>query len=108
MRPTAPTVDAISGLANPVDQEIFKEKICMYVKTEVGIKTAMKSLYYLIWRQCSKSIRSRLGGYNDYNIYLAQADSMALLKGIQAKMTGYRNKLYVPHALHKTMLDSIV
>jgi hypothetical protein len=30
---------------------------------------------------------------------------MALLKGIQAEMTGFRNKLYLPHALHKTMKD---
>jgi hypothetical protein len=30
---------------------------------------------------------------------------MALLKGIRAEMTGFRNKLYLPHALHKTMKD---
>jgi hypothetical protein len=30
---------------------------------------------------------------------------MALLKGIRAEMTGFQNKLYLPHALHKTMID---
>jgi hypothetical protein len=30
---------------------------------------------------------------------------MALLKGIRAEMTGFRNKLYLTHALHKTMAD---
>jgi hypothetical protein len=63
----------------------------------------MKSLYDLIWGQCSESIRSRLQGYDDFNTYSAKADSMALLKGIRAEMTGFRNKLYLPHALHKTM-----
>jgi hypothetical protein len=102
-RPTAPTADAITGLIDPVDQEIFNEKIHMYVKTEAGIETAMKSLYDLIWGQCSESIHSRLRGYDDYNTYSTNADSMALLKGIRAEMTGFRNKLYLPHALHKTM-----
>jgi hypothetical protein len=84
-RPLAPT--AVAGVINPVDQEIFKEKIQMYVKTKAGIKTAMKSLYDLIWGQCSESIRSRLRGYDDYTAYSANADSMALLKGIRAEMT---------------------
>jgi hypothetical protein len=104
-RPTAPIATGDPPVVDPVDQEIFKEKIRMYVKTEAGIETAMKSLYDLIWGQCSESIRSRLRGYDDFNTYSANADSMALLKGIRAEMTGFRNKLYLPHALHKTMKD---
>jgi hypothetical protein len=30
---------------------------------------------------------------------------MSLLKGIRAEMTGFWNKMYLPHALHKTMKD---
>jgi hypothetical protein len=33
------------------------------------------------------------------------ADSIALLKGIRAKMTGFRAKQYLTHGLHKIMLD---
>jgi hypothetical protein len=32
-------------------------------------------------------------------------DSIALLKGIQAEMTGFRNKQYLTHGLHKSMKD---
>ena len=59
-RPTAPIAIGTPPVVDPVDQEIFKEKIRMYVKTEAGIETAMKSLYDLIWGQCSESLRSRL------------------------------------------------
>jgi hypothetical protein len=104
-RPTAPLATGTPPQVDPVDQEIFREKIRMYVKTEVGIEAAMKSVYDLIWGQCSESIQSRLRGYDDYNIYSANADSMALLKGIRAEMTGFRNKMYLPHALHKTIAD---
>ncbi len=75
----------------------------MYVKTEAGIETAMKSLYDLIWGQCSESLRSRLRGYDDFHAYSVNADSMALLKSVRAEMTGFRNKMYLTHALHKTM-----
>ncbi len=65
----------------------------------------MKSLYDLIWGQCSESLRSRLRGYGDYNTYSVNADSIALLKGIRAEMTGFRAKQYLTHGLHKIMLD---
>jgi hypothetical protein len=65
----------------------------------------MKSLYDLIWGQCSGLLRSRLRGYDDFTTYSTNADSLALLKGIRAKLTGFCNKQYLPHSLHKIMLD---
>jgi hypothetical protein len=88
-----------------VDQEIFKEKIRMYVKVEASIETTMKSLYDLLWGKCSETIRSRLREHNNYADYSANADSMALLKAIRAEMTGFRDKQYLPHSLHKMMRD---
>ena len=58
IRPVAPTgtSDGTVITVDEVDKEIFKEKIRMYVKTEAAIETAMKSLYDLIWGQCTKSL----------------------------------------------------
>ena len=104
-RPTAPIATGDPPTIDSVDQEIFKEKIRMYVKTEASIETTMKSLYDLIWGQCSESLRSRLRGYNDYSNYSVNADSIALVKGILAEMTRFRNKQYLTHGLHKIMKD---
>jgi hypothetical protein len=104
-RPAAPVATGTPAVVGAVNQEIFKEKIWMYVKIESSIETTMKSLYDLIWGQCSESLRSRLRGYGDYNTYSVNADSIALLKGIRAKMTGFRAKQYLTHGLHKIMLD---
>jgi hypothetical protein len=82
---------------DPVEQEIFKEKIWIYKKIESSIETTMKSLY---------DLRSRLRDYDDYTAYSTSADSMALLKAVGTKMTGFRNKQYLPHALHKIMSES--
>jgi hypothetical protein len=70
-----------------------------------AITAAMKSLYDLLWGQCSKSLRSRLCSFDDYPTYLQNGDSLTLLKGIRAEMTGFRNKQYLLHSLHKTMSD---
>jgi hypothetical protein len=75
----------------------------MFVKTKAAIESTMKSLYDLIWGQCSKSQRSRLRSHYDFATYSTTADSLALLKGIRAEMTGFRNKQYLPHSLHKIM-----
>jgi hypothetical protein len=54
----------------------------MFVKTKAAIESTMKSLYDLIWGQCSESLRSRLRGHSDFTTYSVDADSLALLKGI--------------------------
>jgi hypothetical protein len=88
-----------------VDQEIFREEVRMFVKTKAVIESTMKSLYDLIWGQCRESLRSRLRGNSDFATYSVNADSLALLKGIRAEMTGFRTKQYLPHSLDKTMCD---
>jgi hypothetical protein len=104
-RPATPVATGTPTVIDAVDQEIFKEKIRMYVKIESSIETTMKSLYDLIWGQWSESQRSRLRGYGDYNMYSVNADSIALLEGIRTKMTGFRAKQYLTHGLNKIMLD---
>jgi hypothetical protein len=103
-KPTAPAGIGTPLVIDPVDQEIFREEIQIFVKTKAAIESTMKSLYDLIWGQCSESLRSRLRGCNDYATYSSGAsDSLALLKGIRAKMTGFRNKQYLPPLLHQKM-----
>jgi hypothetical protein len=105
-RPTAPPAIGDPPTVDAVEQEIFREKIRMYVKTEAAIETAMKSLYDLIWGQCTESLHSRLRGSNDaFTTYSTTADSITLLKSIRAEMTGLRDKQYLSHALHKIMRD---
>jgi hypothetical protein len=99
-RPIAPVATGTPPAIDAVDQEIFKEKIRMYVKVEASIETTMKSLYDLLWGQCRETICSRLRGYDDYADYSANAGSMVLLKAIRAEMTGFRDKQYLPHSLH--------
>jgi hypothetical protein len=105
-RPTAPpAIGEPPTTVDPVEQEIFREKIHIYVKTEAAIETVMKSFYGLIWGQCTESLRSRLRGNDVFTTYSTTADSITLLKSIRAELTGLRDKQYLSHALHKIMRD---
>jgi hypothetical protein len=81
-RPAAPIGVGTPPVVDSVDQEMFRNEVRMYVKTKAAIKSTMKSLYDLIWGQCSKSLRSRLRGHSNFTRYSVDADSIALLKGI--------------------------
>jgi hypothetical protein len=82
VRPSATIGIGTPAVIDAVDQEIFREEIRMFVKTNAAIESTMKSLYDLIWGQCSESLRSRLRGHNNFATYSTIADSLALLKGI--------------------------
>jgi hypothetical protein len=81
-RPTAPIGTGTPAVIDAVDQEIFQEEMRMFVKTKAAIESTMKSLYDLIWGQCSESLQSRLRGHDGFATYSTSADSLALLKGI--------------------------
>jgi hypothetical protein len=104
-RPTAPIGEGTPPVVEAVEQEIFKEKIRLYVKTDVAIETTMKLLYDLIWGQCTELLHSRLQGNDNFTTYSTTADTITLLKSIQAEMTGFPNSQYLPHELHKIMHD---
>ncbi len=102
-RPAAPVGDPTTQLIDPTDAEIFRQEVRMYVQMRAAITAAMKSLYNLLWGECSESLRSRLRGFDDYPTYSQDGDSLTLLKGIKAEMTGFSNTQYMSHSLHKTI-----
>jgi hypothetical protein len=104
-RPSAPVGTGTPPIVDDIEKETFKEETRVFVKTKASIESTMKSLYDLIWGQCSESLRSRLRGCNDCATCCTDADSLALLKGIRAEMTGFRNKQYLPHSPHSMMSD---
>ncbi len=55
-RPSPPTAVGDPPLVDPVDQEIFGEELRMFVKTKGAIESTMKSLYDLLWGQCSETL----------------------------------------------------
>jgi hypothetical protein len=104
-RPVAPVADATTKTIDPTDAKMFKQEVRMHVQMRAAIASAMKSLCDLLWGQCSESLRSRLRSFEDCPTCSQNGDSLTLLKGIRAEMTGFRNKQCLSHSSHKTMRD---
>jgi hypothetical protein len=102
-RPSPPIQVGTPAVIDLVDQEIFREEFRLFVKTKGAIESTMKSLYDLLWGQCSESLNLRLRGDPNYTTYSINADSLALLNGIRAGMTAFQKKRYLPHLLHLIM-----
>jgi hypothetical protein len=65
----------------------------------------MKALYSVAWGQCSEALRSKLKSNPDYTTFSADADSLALLKAIRSKMTGFKRLHYLTHSVHSILRE---
>ena len=65
----------------------------------------MKSLYDLVWGQCSETMRSRPRSIHGYEKITSDADSISLLKAIRAEMAGFKEKQYLVHLIHNLIRD---
>jgi hypothetical protein len=103
-RPVAPVEDATTKTIVPADAETFKQEVQMHVQMRAAFAAAMKSLCDLLWGQCGKLPRSRLRSFNDHPTHSQDGDSLALLKGIQAEMTGFACHVRLDPTLESTNL----
>mmetsp|Transcript_6154 Transcript_6154/g.8899 ORF Transcript_6154/g.8899 Transcript_6154/m.8899 type:complete len:160 (-) Transcript_6154:953-1432(-) len=72
---------------------------------DAAIVSTLKSIYDLIWGQCSETLCSRLQGTEDFKEYSANASTIALLKATMAQMTGFKDKQYIHHSIHCIMRE---
>jgi len=65
----------------------------------------MKSLYDLVWGQCTKAMKAKIKACSKYQDFYTSGDSLALLKAIRAEITRFVQRQCIPHAVHKVMKD---
>ena len=66
-----------------MDMAIFVEDIKEYVKKRNILKENIQRLYFIIWEQCSKTTRAKLGGTKNFNKIEEEKDSITLLREIK-------------------------
>jgi hypothetical protein len=93
--------DPVTG-ANASEKRVWEKRIDEYVKRKITLEENMKTLYTLIWGQCTDPMRARLESktthaaiYNDYN-------SLELLKSLKASVYNFQGLKYLPQALHES------
>ena len=83
--------------------KIWETKISDYCKRESYLEENLKTLYSLVWGQCTDLIRARIEALDAHKQMFEDGDSIGLLIAIKALVYNYQSQKYKPLALHENM-----
>jgi hypothetical protein len=94
--------------ADPVDDtnkrlnRIWEKEVDEYVKRKTYLEDNMKTVYSLVWGQCTDMTRQKLESLDAFDAITAGGDGLALLKAIKDLVYNFQSQKYLPHALHES------
>jgi hypothetical protein len=106
---------AITNLAAPVFTEpadlaatgvsaarkrLWERQVDKLGKRESYLEENMKTIYSLVWGQCTEIMRQRLEALPSFNTMSTKGDSIGLLKAIKSLVYNFQSQKYLPHSLH--------
>jgi hypothetical protein len=94
--PTDPAGD------NKTLQRIWEKEVDEYVKRKTYLEDNMKTVYSLVWGQCTDVMRQRIEALDTYETISINADGLGLLKAIKDLVYNFQSQKYLPHALHES------
>eukprot|EP00957_Ditylum_brightwellii_P099835 7606358-Ditylum_brightwellii.AAC.1 len=69
---TRPSV--LESTADQLEQDIYKEEACKYVKEKKALERVTKQAYSLVWGQCSIPMKEKLWTVDEYDTFSADKD----------------------------------
>ena len=88
--PEKPSEDEINE--SPAVEDIYQLKLKEFVKDERALKVALKSMFAVIWGQCSNSIRTKLEKKKNIQDIKSKGDVVQLLLHIRHACMNYEDK----------------
>jgi hypothetical protein len=95
--PTDPPADA-----SRTQVRIWEKRVDEYVKKETHLEENIKTIYSLIFGQCTEAMRAKLESISSHQQIVVAADGIALLKNIKTVMYNFQSQKYAPLALHES------
>ena len=81
---------------------IWEKKVDEYVKRDNYLKENIKTLYSLVWGQCTDIMRQRIEALDIFMGMAAEGDGLALIKAIKNVAFNFQSQKYLPHSLHES------
>jgi hypothetical protein len=98
--PVWPIPDDIPADSSNGAKIIWKNRLTEYVKRKSLLAENVKTVYSLIWGQCSDIMRQKIASHSDYETIEDVSDAIGLLKTIKSIMFNFQGQIYRPQALH--------
>ena len=81
---------------------IWEKQVDEYVKRDNYLKENIKTLYSLVWGQCTDIMRQRIEALDTFVGMAAEGDGLALIKAIKNVVFNFQSQKYLPHSLHES------
>ncbi len=89
--------------ANRTETRIWEKTVDEYVKQRSYLAENMKTLYSLVWGQCTDSMRQKLEAHKTFAGVSTTGDGLGLLKLVKGIAFRFQSQKYLPHALHEAL-----
>jgi hypothetical protein len=99
-KPTYPIIpEDIAADSSDGAKIIWKNRLREYMKRESVLIENVKTVYSLIWGQCTDVMRQKIASHSDYETTEDVSDAIGLLKTIKSIMFNFQGQIYRPQAL---------
>ena len=102
---------AVPTLTEPMDPpteatrsqiRIWEKRIDEFVKKETHLEENIKTVYSLIFGQCTEAIRAKLESVGNHQAISVASNGIELLKNIKTIMYNFQSQKYGPLGLHES------
>jgi hypothetical protein len=101
-RPTIEVPNDPPDDATKTQLRIWEKKIDEFVKRETYLDENLKTIYSLVWGQCTDIMRQKVESLETFESTSATYDGIGLLKAIKDVVFNFQSQKYLPHALHES------
>ena len=88
--------------ANKTMERIWEKEVDEYVKRKCNLEENVKTIYSLVWGQCSDIMRQKLEALDNFNTIKAEGNGVDLLKAIKSLTFNFQSQKYLPHSIHES------
>jgi hypothetical protein len=97
VEPTDPT-----AAATMTQLRIWEKRVDEHVKRQTYLVENMKTVYSLVWGQCTDMMRQRLEATNNFRRLSSDGDGLRLIMAIKNLVFNFQSQKYLPQALHES------
>ena len=94
--------DPIEG-ATRTDIRKWEKRVDELIKRESKLEENLRSLYSLVWGQCTDPLRAKIRSLEEYAAMEEESDSLALIKSIRNAMYSYQSVTYRCVSIHHAL-----
>lgn len=88
--------------ASRTQVRIWEKRVNEFVKKETHLEENIKTIYSLIFGQCTEAMRAKLESISSHQTIAAASDGIELMKNIKTVMYNFQSQKYAPLALHES------